>query len=125
MKKSRLTFKEGGVHGCCANCGEPPEEHLRNINHCDGVCPPKPTPLRDEVGLVLSGKHLAYGWKRGWLQWAPSCVRKTIIDVWNPVACCIWGHAPFGPLVEEDGTVIQHDVVCTHCCKHWLPEKEQ
>lgn len=56
------------------------------------------------MGLVLHKGKLSWGLRHGRLRWAPLSVRRTIVTVWNWVACRLIGHdIVFG--------------VCTDCCK--------
>lgn len=46
------------------------------------------------MGLVFSGEHkLVWRWRGGWLRTWPEVIKHAIVDVWNPIACRIWGHS--------------------------------
>ena len=56
-----------------------------------------------KMGVVLSGHHLAWGWKHGWFRWLPLSWRGALIAGWNLIACRVLGHDTFAG-------------VCTACC---------
>ncbi len=58
-----------------------------------------------KMGLVLSGRHLLYGFKHGALLGWPMFLKRTIVMVWNHISCALFGH----------GLVFRG--ACTACCR--------
>jgi hypothetical protein len=79
----------------------------------------------DDMGLVLSGHAMLWGYKHGALRWTPHWFRHMIVTLWNYVSCRLFGHDVFGPIIE-DGHVL-HDKVCVNCSKKYpfdVPDRE-
>lgn len=81
-----------------------------------------------DFGLcVHHGKHsLCWGWHHGFGRgWMPAALMRTIVHLWNPVACRIDGHnwmPDIGEITHEteddDGVMTMHGIVhdvCTNC----------
>ena len=80
-----------------------------------------------KMGLVLSKKNhaLLYGYRRGFGQWIPHRMKRVIVDLWNPIACHLWGHErypDFRQIVwhgdKPDLSHITHDR-CADCRATW------
>lgn len=68
------------------------------------------------MGLSTHGYHLVYRVRGGFgYRWLPVVAQETIVKVWNPIACLVWGH----DLLDEKALGIGTNVVCTSCCKEW------
>lgn len=62
----------------------------------------------ENLGLCLSRKKLAWTSKGfGW--WMPSFVTRTIIAIWNFIACIIFGHYFFPDFDSKKGGVWKKD----------------
>jgi hypothetical protein len=45
-----------------------------------------------KMGLVLHGGYFCYGWKHGWIPWAPEWFKHAVVHVWNSMYCMRHGH---------------------------------
>jgi hypothetical protein len=77
----------------------------------------------EDLGLVLSDRGtMAWGHRHGALRWAPRWVRKSIITVWNFVACRIVGHfiIDYREIEKAIGEKVKDGrISCTNCCKEF------
>ena len=70
----------------------------------------------DFGGLVFIGNHkLGWGWRHGVMRFAPDWFNKTLIAVYNPIACMIWGHSY---LCQETPDKLP---VCCDCSRPVVP----
>lgn len=56
----------------------------------------------DDLGIVLDGHRLLYGWKHGHLRGSPRWMSRMIVTVWNRIACFLFGHSFLDPLVDRE-----------------------
>ena len=73
-------------------------------------------------GVVLSGHHLAYGWRHGYGQWLPFWLQRVVVVTWNFYSCFWFGHDWFGPILDENNEQIVGRT-CSACSKE-ANEKE-
>lgn len=95
-----------------------------------------PRKYKHKMGLACGGRgYLCYGWKHGWIPWAPEWFKHAIVAVWNNVYCMIHGHDTM--LVDlykcfiAEGRTDSEPPVCSYCCtelpvdgKYVTPVKE-
>ena len=62
--------------------------------------------------------HIMYIWDGGWFKWMPYKLLRKLVHMWNSVVCMIGDHDTFGPIVDEDGTILSPKT-CMHCSMIW------
>lgn len=79
----------------------------------------KKQPILD-VGLVIQGRRMVWGWHHGWGRKAPYWFTHGILTVWNAIACKLTGHEwlPEDLWSYEDGDFSREfPQVCVYCGK--------